>query len=83
MAEEKAKTNLGFKYERKRIKREKQLSPLCSDYEPKSETNDNCKSSALCKNATYFWKDQAMGVCYGGTKASEVEDRKKKLPAHA
>lgn len=65
---------LGFKYERKRIKRDKQLPALCPDYEPE-EGRDNCKKSTLCKNATYGFAKHYAGYCYGGTRSSERKIR--------
>ena len=67
--------NLGFKYERKRLKREKKFPPLCPDYEPDSN-GENCKKAALCKNATYGWEGIEMGSCYGGTKEREREKKR-------
>ena len=72
-----ARINLGFKYERKRIKRDKKLPPFCADYE--SGKTENCIKANLCKYATYGRQDEAVGVCYGGTKSSEIEDRKKRF----
>jgi len=69
---------LGFKYVRKRIKKEIKLPPLCPDYEIKG-SYDGCLKARFCKNASYGWKDEAIGSCYGGTKGSEREDRGKKL----
>lgn len=57
------KTNLGLKFERKRIRRNKQLPPLCKDYEP--GFLDVCKKAKVCKNATLSSKDKALGICYG------------------
>ena len=68
--------NLGFKYERKRIKRDKMLSPLCSDYIPRS--TGSCEKADLCKNASHSMEGIEFGYCYGGTKESEREDRVKK-----
>ena len=68
---------LNFKYERKRIKRDKKLPPLCSNYEPRGGSNC-CEKADLCKNATRGIEGVAYGFCYGGTKSSELEDRKKK-----
>ena len=68
---------LEFKFERKRIKRDKQLPPLCADYETK-DGRDRCVKSEVCKNATYGWEGQAFGSCFGGTKGSEREERKRK-----
>jgi len=70
-------TILEYNYERKRIKRDKKLPPLCPDYEV-GEGGDKCNKSELCKNATYGWKDQAFGSCYGGTRSSEREDRERR-----
>ena len=69
--------NLGFKYERKRIKRDKKLPPLCSDYDP--DNSGYCKKANLCKNATYGSEEKPSGICFGGTKNSEIEHRKKYL----
>ena len=70
--------NLGFGYERKRIKIDKKLPPLCPDYEPEDSLG-NCKKAKFCKSATYNREEQAWGLCYGGTKSSEREDRKNNL----
>ena len=76
MAEKKIKTMLGYKYERKRINRDKALPPLCANYLP-SGSSGNCEKANLCKNATYCcWEGKEGGICYGGTKSSEVEDRR-------
>ena len=75
------KEKLGFKYERKRIKRDRELPPLCADYEP-GDTR-SCKKANVCKNATYNMPEQAMGSCYGGTKESEIEGRKGKIELEA
>jgi len=75
MAEEKVKKGvLGFKYERKRIKREKKLSPLCRDYEPVTYSN-NCQKAKYCKNATYGREGKADGICFGGTDDEERKNR--------
>ena len=74
MAKKKRRETFGFKFERKRIKRDKKLPVLCKDYEPGN--TDNCKKGGFCKNATYGRKDQSYGTCYGGTKSSEIEHRK-------
>ncbi|MFH1361640.1 MAG: hypothetical protein ABIH69_03195 [bacterium] len=71
------KGTLGFKYERKRIKRDKKLPVLCPDYE--AGNTDSCKKAYYCKNATHGWKNEAFGSCYGGTKSSELEYRKKRI----
>lgn len=71
------KKNMGFKYERKRIKRDKKLPPLCPDYQP-IKYSDCCEKAKLCKNATYGFEGTAWGNCYGGTRSSEREDRKKR-----
>ena len=47
-----ANGKLGFKYERKRIKRIKKMPPLCSDYQSE-ESSDNCEKASFCKNATH------------------------------
>ncbi len=70
----------GFKFERKRIRRDKRLVPICKDYE--SGFAANCKKANYCKNATYSWDGRAMGTCYGGTKESEIEHRIK-YPANS
>ena len=73
-----ANGRLGFKYERKRIKRIKELPPLCPDY--KSEgSSGNCEKAGVCKNATHSFEGQKWGICYGGTKSSEREKREKSL----
>ena len=69
------KDNLKFRYERKRIVKEKHVPALCPDYEPRFELGDNCKRADLCKNATSGWKNQAFGSCYGGTRKSELKQR--------
>ena len=69
--------NLGFKYERKRIKRERKLPPLCPDYEPGSI--GSCKKAPLCKNASNSIEGVEFGFCYGGTKESERESRIKAI----
>ena len=71
-----AKRKLGFGYERKRIKRIKIMLPLCPDYQPK-EGSGSCEKAGFCKNATYGFEGQSWGTCYGGTKSSEREDRRK------
>jgi hypothetical protein len=65
---------MGFKYERKRIKREIKMPPLCPDYDPE-EGRDKCKKSDFCNNATTNYKGVALGVCYGGTRNTERNDR--------
>lgn len=72
------KEQLGFCYERKRIKREIKLPVLCKDYKPVSYS-DCCDKAKLCKNATYSTEGKASGVCFGGTQDSEREDRKIRL----
>jgi len=67
----------GFKYERKRIKREKKLPVVCPDYEASS--TESCKKAKLCKNATYSRQGELEGVCYGGAKEDELEHRQKHL----
>ncbi|MCX5750165.1 MAG: hypothetical protein NT099_00585 [Candidatus Saganbacteria bacterium] len=74
LKQEENKNNLGFKYERKRIKRDKTLPPLCPDYDP--DSYGYCKKDAHCKNATHSEKDEASGFCLGGTKESEIKYRK-------
>ncbi|MFH1683881.1 MAG: hypothetical protein ABIA67_03260 [Candidatus Margulisiibacteriota bacterium] len=71
------KGNMGFKYERKRIKRDKKLPPLCQDYEPGSI--GSCKKAPVCKNASNSIDGVEYGFCYGGTKSSEREDREKRF----
>lgn len=78
---EKKKGSLGFKYERKRIKRDKKLPPLCLDYEPGSI--GSCKKAPLCKNASNSIEGVEFGFCYGGTKESEREERARKLERFA
>jgi len=78
MARKKAKTNLGFKYEHKRIKREIKLPAICKDYESVTYSA-NCKNAKLCKNATYNTEGKAQGVCFGGTDPEEHENKKKRL----
>ena len=72
------KEKLGFKYERKRIKRIKKLPPLCRDYKPE-EGLDSCEKAGFCKNATHSFEGQKWGICYGGTKSSEREKRERSL----
>ena len=72
------KGSLGFKYERKRIKKEIKLPPLCADYESVTYSN-SCKKAKYCKNATFVREGKADGVCFGGTAIEEREDRQKRL----
>ena len=65
----------GFKYERKRIKREKKLTIICPDYD--ANHIGSCKKAKLCKNATYGREGAPDGVCYGGAKEDELVHRKK------
>lgn len=67
-----------FKYERKRVKKDKKMLPLCRNYKPREGLGD-CEMANSCKNATYSIKGQDWGICYGGTKSSEREDREKSL----
>lgn len=69
---------MGFKYERKRVKKEIKLPPLCADYESVTYSN-NCKKAKYCRNATYGREGKAEGVCFGGTEAEEIENREKYL----
>jgi hypothetical protein len=69
---------LGFKYERKRIKREVTLPSMCKDYEPES-FGPWCTKAKLCKNATSSAEGKADGLCKGGTDPEEIERRQKKL----
>lgn len=68
------KGSLNFKFQRRKIVREKRLKPLCPDY--KRSDSDNCLSAEKCKNASYYSRFKPGGVCYGGTKEEEVEFRK-------
>ncbi|PIS29054.1 hypothetical protein COT42_06385 [Candidatus Saganbacteria bacterium CG08_land_8_20_14_0_20_45_16] len=70
--------SLGFKYERKRIKRKIKLPPLCIDYEADG-SSEYCKKANLCKNATTAWEGEAIGTCRGGIYAEERERRKEKF----
>jgi hypothetical protein len=72
----KENVNLRFGYERKIIKRDKKLPPLCPDYKPE-EGSDYCEKASFCKNATYGFDSKPMGSCFGGTRGSEIVDRKK------
>jgi len=65
---------LGFKFQRRKIVKEKRLKPLCPDY--KKSDFGNCLLAERCKNATYYNKFKPSGVCYGGTKKEEIEFRK-------
>ncbi len=69
-----SKERLGFSFRRKRIKKDKKMPPLCRDYKSE-EDSDNCEKSKFCKNATYSMEGTNFGICYGGTKSSEREDR--------
>jgi hypothetical protein len=71
-------TILEYNYERKRIKRDKKLPPLCPNYESVTYSN-NCKKAKYCKNATYGREGKAEGICFGGTAIEEREDRRRRL----
>jgi len=73
---EKKKEDLGFKYERKRIKKDKKLPLICPDYKAEGSFG-NCEKAKVCKNATYGRQGEAWGSCYGGAKSSEMEHRRK------
>ncbi|MFH1683887.1 MAG: hypothetical protein ABIA67_03290 [Candidatus Margulisiibacteriota bacterium] len=71
------KRTLAFKYERKRIKRDKKLPSLCPDYESREGSNW-CLKADFCKNATHVWEDKPGGTCQGGTIDSERQYRKER-----
>ena len=56
-------SNQPLKFERKRIKKNKPLPPLCKDYEP--GFLENCKKAKICKNAVLSSADKELGFCYG------------------
>ena len=72
----KKKEKLNFKFERRRIKKEKIGHPVCPDFK-KREFGDSCALAVKCKNATYM--AEFSGTCYGGSKETEIRDRKKYL----
>ena len=65
---------LNFGFARRRINKDKVGEPICPDYR-KGDIGSACELSGKCKNATYL--GTYSGTCYGGTKSSEVEYRKK------
>jgi len=73
---ERGKEKLNFRFERRRIRKEKIGQPICHDF-IKKEYGDSCALSDKCKNATY--KSEFSGTCYGGSKETEIRDRKKYL----
>jgi hypothetical protein len=73
---ERQRIKLEFRYERKRIKRDKKLPLLCRDFK-KKEHSENCALADKCKRATY--RGEFSAICYGGAKMSEIRDRKKYL----
>ena len=77
---DKKKIKLNFRYERRRIKKEKIGPVICKDFK-KKEFGDSCALSMKCKNATY--RGELSGLCYGGAKGTELRDRKKYLGVEA
>ena len=75
---EKKTGNLEFKYARMRIKRIKKLPPLCRNYDSQRGSG-NCEMADSCENATYRIAGQDWAICYGGTKSSEREDKRKSI----
>jgi hypothetical protein len=74
---EKEKMKLNFKFELRRVKKDKIGPAICKDFK-KDEYFSSCAWSDKCKNATYLFGKRS-GICYGGMRASEIEDRRKNL----